>query len=261
MFGWSSAEAAPGLGLEAMASHGVARESWGQHLERDRAAEAQVLGAVDHTHAAFAELADDAVVGQLLADVHRFLDAGRGTVYRRARAPASCRCVAVERWKSPCHRPCHRAPPPRRWWCWCDRSWPRTSAPSLAPCSTSASPSCCVVSPRGRWPDEVAYRSASGAETWCSTVRGFSRPRRRPLPTSPGVRGDGAVARHGQTAVGATRRGARARQAVAAGARVGSCSALSARVSTTTTSCSRRASSTCRRTRDSRRSTWRRLCC
>ncbi len=76
----------PRLRFEATPGEGVAGEMRRQHLERDRTAQPHVLGAVDHTHAAFADLADDAVVGQLLADVHRFLERGGRTVYRRARA-------------------------------------------------------------------------------------------------------------------------------------------------------------------------------
>ena len=40
----------------------------GQKLQRDEAAEAWVLGLVDHTHAAAAEFLDDAVVRDGLAD-------------------------------------------------------------------------------------------------------------------------------------------------------------------------------------------------
>ena len=46
----------------------VLRDLVGEKLERDKAAELGVLGLVNHTHAAAAELLDDAVVGDGLAD-------------------------------------------------------------------------------------------------------------------------------------------------------------------------------------------------
>lgn len=46
-----------------------ARELGADHLERDRAAEAHVLGRVDDTHAALAELAEKSIVTDAFAHV------------------------------------------------------------------------------------------------------------------------------------------------------------------------------------------------
>ena len=56
------------LALEALEGPGLAGEALGQELQGHGAAEAGVLGLVDDTHAAAAELLDDPVVGDRLAD-------------------------------------------------------------------------------------------------------------------------------------------------------------------------------------------------
>ena len=57
-----------GLALEPLERLRVARQLLGQELQRDAAAELQVLGLVDDAHAAAAELREDPVVGDRLAD-------------------------------------------------------------------------------------------------------------------------------------------------------------------------------------------------
>ena len=53
---------------EASLRVGVAHELRREELERHEAAKPEVLGLVDHTHAAGADLGDDAIVGDCLAD-------------------------------------------------------------------------------------------------------------------------------------------------------------------------------------------------
>ena len=62
MLGWLSAEAVRASRWKRSVASGSARGRLGQELERDVAAEADVLGAVDDAHAAGAEPIDDAVV-------------------------------------------------------------------------------------------------------------------------------------------------------------------------------------------------------
>jgi hypothetical protein len=57
-----------GLALEPLQGDGVAEELLGQELQRDGPVEAGVLGLVDDTHAAAANLLEDAVVRDGLAD-------------------------------------------------------------------------------------------------------------------------------------------------------------------------------------------------
>ena len=57
-----------GFTLEALQCLGVSGHFVGQELQRNETAEVGVLGLVDHTHAAAAELLDDAVVRDGLAD-------------------------------------------------------------------------------------------------------------------------------------------------------------------------------------------------
>ncbi len=57
-----------GLALKPLERLSVAGQLLGQELQRHAAAELQVLGLVDDAHAAAAELRDDAVVGDGLAD-------------------------------------------------------------------------------------------------------------------------------------------------------------------------------------------------
>ena len=54
--------------LETLERLPIARKLLGQKLEGDAAAEARVFGLVDHTHSAGAELLDDSIVGDSLAD-------------------------------------------------------------------------------------------------------------------------------------------------------------------------------------------------
>ena len=68
MLGWFRAEAALRLALEAGQSLRVSGDFIGQELQSDEAAELDVLSLVDHTHPAAAELLDDAVVRDGLAD-------------------------------------------------------------------------------------------------------------------------------------------------------------------------------------------------
>ncbi len=56
------------LALEALERRGILRELGREELDGDLAAETRVLGAVDDTHPAFADLVEDAVVGDGLAD-------------------------------------------------------------------------------------------------------------------------------------------------------------------------------------------------
>ena len=65
------------LALEALERLRVARQLARQELERDLAAEARVLGAVDDTHAAAAEPVEDAVVGEDLIDQRLRIILGR----------------------------------------------------------------------------------------------------------------------------------------------------------------------------------------
>ena len=68
MFGWFSAEAAARFAPKALQRLQVFRHVFRKELQGDVATEAQVLGFVDHTHATAAELLEDAVVGDGLAD-------------------------------------------------------------------------------------------------------------------------------------------------------------------------------------------------
>ena len=56
------------LAPETLQSLGILGDLVGQELQSDKAVEASVLGLVDHTHPAAAELLDDAVVRDGLAD-------------------------------------------------------------------------------------------------------------------------------------------------------------------------------------------------
>ena len=56
------------LALETRQRLRIARDVVGQELQRDEAVQARVLGLVDHAHAAAAQLLDDAVVRDGLAD-------------------------------------------------------------------------------------------------------------------------------------------------------------------------------------------------
>ncbi len=178
------------------------------------------------------------------------------------RAPeASCRCVAVDRWKSPPQRP-------------------SASSAATAPVVVLVRPQLAenvgaaaramlnfgltelrLVAPRHRWPDAAAYRSAAGADSVLDRRPGLRDDRRGGRRSRCGLCRDCATARHGETAVGAARGGARAtagggrRSARGSSVRPGA-----HRASTTTTSSSPRASSTCPPTPTSRRSTWRRRC-
>ena len=67
MLGWFSAERL-GFALEARQRLRVLGDIIGQELQGDEAIELGVFGLVDHTHAAAAELLDDAVVRDGLAD-------------------------------------------------------------------------------------------------------------------------------------------------------------------------------------------------
>ena len=68
MLGWFSAEAACAFALEAGQSLWVFGYFVGQELQGDKAVQLYVLGLVDHAHAAAAQLLDDAVVRDGLAD-------------------------------------------------------------------------------------------------------------------------------------------------------------------------------------------------
>ena len=68
MFGMVQGRQGAGLAVEAGQALGVLGEMVGQDLERHLAAQLGVLGQVDGAHAAFAEFAEDFVVGQSLAD-------------------------------------------------------------------------------------------------------------------------------------------------------------------------------------------------
>ena len=63
-----------GFALEARERLRVAGNVFRQELQGDEAVEPSVLGLVDHTHAAAAELLDDAVVAQVLVDNRRMAD-------------------------------------------------------------------------------------------------------------------------------------------------------------------------------------------
>src|SRR4029453_6438873 len=65
------------LALETLARRRIVEVRLGQDLQRDLAAQADVLGLVDDTHPASAELIDDAVVRDGLADHLRGTLAGR----------------------------------------------------------------------------------------------------------------------------------------------------------------------------------------
>jgi hypothetical protein len=56
------------LTLKSLQCLGVLGDFTRQELERHKAVEACVLGFVDHTHPAAAELFDDVIVGDYLAD-------------------------------------------------------------------------------------------------------------------------------------------------------------------------------------------------
>ena len=68
MLGWFRAEAALRFAAEALQSLGVLGDFFGQELQSDKTIEPGVLGLVDHTHPAAAELLDDAVVRDGLAE-------------------------------------------------------------------------------------------------------------------------------------------------------------------------------------------------
>ena len=68
MLGWFRAEAACASRSEALQRLRVPGDLFGQKLQGDEAVQPSVLGLVDHTHAATAELLDDAVVRDGLAD-------------------------------------------------------------------------------------------------------------------------------------------------------------------------------------------------
>ena len=61
MLGWFKSAGGPGLLLEAAQAIGVGGEGGRQDLDRDVAAEARVLGAVDLPHAARADGGEDLV--------------------------------------------------------------------------------------------------------------------------------------------------------------------------------------------------------
>jgi hypothetical protein len=60
--------------LEASQRLGVSGYFFGQELQRDKSVEGYVLGLVDHTHAATAQLLDDAVVRDGLVDHERGME-------------------------------------------------------------------------------------------------------------------------------------------------------------------------------------------
>ena len=57
-----------GLASEPLQRDRIAKELLGQELQRDGSVEASVLGLVDDTHPSAAELLEDSVVGDGLAD-------------------------------------------------------------------------------------------------------------------------------------------------------------------------------------------------
>ena len=67
ILGWFSADAALRLALEACQGLRVLRDLVGQEFQRDKAMQPGVLGFVNHTHPAAAELFNDAVVRDGLA--------------------------------------------------------------------------------------------------------------------------------------------------------------------------------------------------
>ena len=68
MFGWFERGRGPRLAPEAFQELAVLGQFFGQELERHAAAELGVLGLVHHAHAPAAELLEDAVVGNRLAN-------------------------------------------------------------------------------------------------------------------------------------------------------------------------------------------------
>ena len=72
MFGWFSAEAARASRRKRVSAAGSSASS-GKKLQRDEALQPRVLGLIDHAHSAAAELLEDAVVRDRLADQGRRL--------------------------------------------------------------------------------------------------------------------------------------------------------------------------------------------
>ena len=64
MFGWCEVRGGVGFVLEALQLPRVEHGGERQHLERDAAAERNLLGLVDDAHAAAADLAEDAEVAE-----------------------------------------------------------------------------------------------------------------------------------------------------------------------------------------------------
>ena len=101
MLGWSMAAIEPRLLHEALPHVAVGRHVRGEELERRPAPEAQVLGLVDEPHSAAAELAQDAVAGDLRA----------GAEQRRhvtPRLPNSTSCCEHPRVRRRARRPLRR---------------------------------------------------------------------------------------------------------------------------------------------------------
>ena len=76
MCGWFSEEAARASRSKRSGAWTSCESSGGRKLERDLTREPDVLGPVDHAHPAFAELFEQAVVRDRLADRH----AGHGVI-------------------------------------------------------------------------------------------------------------------------------------------------------------------------------------